>query len=156
MSYLEVYNETIRDLLYDEADDAGGDREETRWGGRASRGGTRDATARKPPAIRLVDDPKRGVTQIKGIREVSVASVGDVFDTIVEGEARRSVRGAPCSLHSFPREARPISDAGRGDGVQLAELAVPRGLAADDRAGKGCDVGQLQRLLSRAFSTRFG
>ena len=24
------------------------------------------------------------------------------------------------------------------------------------RAGKGCDVGQLQRLLSRSFSTRFG
>ena len=24
------------------------------------------------------------------------------------------------------------------------------------RAGKGCDIGQLQRLLSRSFSTRFG
>ena len=26
----------------------------------------------------------------------------------------------------------------------------------ESRAGKGCDTGQLQRLLSRSFSTRFG
>ncbi|KAH8074402.1 hypothetical protein JL721_1962 [Aureococcus anophagefferens] len=31
------------------------------------------------------------VSYLEGIREVSVASVGDVFDTIVEGEARRAV-----------------------------------------------------------------
>ena len=27
---------------------------------------------------------------------------------------------------------------------------------AEARAGKGCDIGQLQRFLSRSFSTRFG
>ena len=88
VSYLEVYNETIRDLLYDETLDDPGE-PPSRWGGAALR--PRDPKPRRPPPIRLVDDAKRGVTQLKGIREVSVASVGDVFDTIVEGEARRSV-----------------------------------------------------------------
>ncbi|EGB06109.1 hypothetical protein AURANDRAFT_29529, partial [Aureococcus anophagefferens] len=88
VSYLEVYNETIRDLLYDETLDDPGE-PPSRWGGAALR--PRDPKPRKPPPIRLVDDAKRGVTRLQGIREVSVASVGDVFDTIVEGEARRAV-----------------------------------------------------------------
>ena len=35
-------------------------------------------------------------------------------------------------------------------------IKLPDALEALVRAGKGCDVGQLQRLLSRSFSTRFG
>ena len=37
-----------------------------------------------------------------------------------------------------------------GQGVQHVASRVK------DRAGKGCEVGQLQRLISRSFSTRFG
>ena len=59
VSYLEVYNETLRDLLSD---------------------GT----------PRLVEDPKGG-TKIAGCLEENVASIADVFDAVVRGEAKRQV-----------------------------------------------------------------
>ena len=40
-------------------------------------------------------------------------------------------------------------------GVGVAEALEPVEMALD-RAGQGCDIGQLQRLLSRSFSARFG
>ncbi|KAH8062072.1 hypothetical protein JL721_8794 [Aureococcus anophagefferens] len=43
------------------------------------------------PAPSLNDAVYESMGREIGIREVSVASVGDVFDTIVEGEARRAV-----------------------------------------------------------------
>ena len=43
-----------------------------------------------------------------------------------------------------------------GDVTDCIEAVGLGFLYAPNRAGKGCDSGQLQRLLSRSFSTRFG
>ena len=82
VSYLEVYNETVRDLLRGDGDEP--DVYQTRWGG------SRSKPQRAAPEVRLVDDARRGLTHVRGCVEAVVASVGDVFDAVADGERRRA------------------------------------------------------------------
>ena len=83
---------------------------------------------------------------------------------------------ALAALYRYARELPETIDEGHFDvcklacralGTRSAEEAWPEALAApavrvlrvaavDRRAGKGCEGGQLQKLLSRSFSTHFG
>ena len=70
ISYLEIYNEQIIDLL-----------------------------SETPHAVRIFESPKEGVV-VRGLREEVVTSPQDVYDWVAQGELRRQVGSTNMNKHS--------------------------------------------------------
>ena len=83
-SYMEIYNEEIRDLLAPDAPEAGRASFHTAGGG----GGT--DTAATSSRVKLVNGP-RGLTQVIGLEERVVTRVAQITSLVDEGTRKRSV-----------------------------------------------------------------
>ena len=83
-SYMEIYNEEIRDLLAPDAPEA------ARASFHIAGGGGGCETATTASRVKLVNDP-RGLTRVIGLEERAVTRVAQIIDLVEEGTRKRSV-----------------------------------------------------------------
>lgn len=115
VSYIEVYNETLRDLLGD-----GGE-------------------------PRLVEDHREG-SRLTNVAEAKVASIGDVFEAIVRGEAKRAVGETIMNSRSSRSHAvlRLDVESRDRDGTTNVGTLSFVDLAGSERARPGSDTDRLK------------
>jgi len=130
VSYVEVYNETLRDLLL--------------FGG----GGE------GPQAqLRLVEDPSSGGTRLDGVTEESVGSISDVYDAVVRGEARRHVGETDANARSS-RSHAVLRFTIESKSVEGGELTSAATLSFCDLAGsERCPAAAAAAASSSAASS---
>jgi kinesin family member 11 len=95
VSYIELYNEELRDLLASDLAAPAGSNQPMSMGS----GSTRDATS-NPGGLKIFDDTsKRGVL-IQGLEEISVKSAPDALALLVKGSDRRQIAATKFNDHS--------------------------------------------------------
>jgi kinesin family member 11 len=95
ISYIELYNEELRDLLASDLAAPVGSNQPMSMGS----GSTRDATS-NPGGLKIFDDTsKRGVL-IQGLEEISVKSAPDALVLLVKGSDRRQIAATKFNDHS--------------------------------------------------------
>ncbi len=90
-SYVELYNEELRDLLAAEYREPGGNAAVQPMGlGATGAGGAAGASA--PGGLKIYEDQnKRGGVTIQGLEETSVRSLGEALGLLIKGTQRRQV-----------------------------------------------------------------
>ncbi|KAH9981274.1 P-loop containing nucleoside triphosphate hydrolase protein [Lactifluus volemus] len=95
ISYIELYNEELRDLLASDLAAPVGSNQPMSMGS----GSTRDATS-NPGGLKIFDDTsKRGVL-IQGLEEISVKSAPDALALLIKGSDRRQIAATKFNDHS--------------------------------------------------------
>jgi pimeloyl-ACP methyl ester carboxylesterase len=91
-SYIELYNEQLRDLLFDEESTSA----EANSGGNGKQSSTKTA----PTGLVQIRENEDGVVFTEGATWVTVKSPEDVLDLIRKGSARRATHSTNMNLHS--------------------------------------------------------
>ena len=99
LSFVEIYNDTLTDLLLVDTDDAEGaapgrkmsSRSSPRWslsGGDGSKGSNNHVRA--PPKLTIVNE-RRGQVRVQGLTTVQCSSIDDALELLARGERQRRV-----------------------------------------------------------------
>jgi hypothetical protein len=91
VSYLEIYNERLRDLLVEGSEESASEAATRRHAARFptnTTSGSLPHTPKRPTTLDVVEDPERGVF-VTGLSEIRVTSVGQLEILMAEGAARR-------------------------------------------------------------------
>ncbi|SPO36055.1 related to Kinesin-7a motor protein [Pseudozyma flocculosa] len=158
VSYLEIYNETLKDLLAP-LGAAGGVTEGMRPASPTKGGSTHSAGSSQSSSLRIVEDQKSSRVVITGLREEIVTDPTTVLDLIQKGQEARHVGATDWNERSSRShcvfqvtiESRAKAEGGASEGKKGgAEVRVSQ-LNLIDLAGSERAASQVERRKEGAF-----